>query len=75
MRLFCFVHGKTVCRYDGMYLLAALVLVCVDVMVMSSMKIGMNVYIFLCNMYTFFISYKETHTYFFIYHIYLDYLS
>ena len=35
VRLFCFVQAKT-CRYGCMYLLAALVLVCVDVMVMSS---------------------------------------
>ena len=34
MRLFCFVHEKTICRYGCMYFLAALVLVCV--MVMSS---------------------------------------
>ena len=33
--LFCFVQAKTLCRY-GMYFLAALVLVCVDVIVMSS---------------------------------------
>ena len=36
MRLFCFPQAKTFCRYGCMYLLAALVLVCVDVMVMSS---------------------------------------
>ena len=36
MRLFCFVQAKTLCRYGCIYLLAALVLVCVDVMVMSS---------------------------------------
>ena len=36
VRLFCFVQAKTVCRYSCMYFLAALVLVCVDVMVMSS---------------------------------------
>ena len=35
MRMFCFLQAKTVYRYDGMYFLAALVLVCVDVMVMS----------------------------------------
>ena len=35
VRLFCFVQAKTLCRYGCMYLLAALVLVCVDVMVMS----------------------------------------
>ena len=34
--LFCFVQAKTLCRYCGMYLLAALVLVSVYVMVMSS---------------------------------------
>ena len=32
VRLFCFVHAKTLC----MYFLDTLVLVCVDVMVMSS---------------------------------------
>ena len=36
VRLFCFVQAKTLCRYSCMYFLAALVLVCVDVMVMSS---------------------------------------
>ena len=36
MRLFCFVQAKTVCRYGCIYFLAELVLVCVDVMVMSS---------------------------------------
>ena len=36
VRLFCFVLAKTLCRYGCMYFLAALVLVCVDVMVMSS---------------------------------------
>ena len=36
MRLFCFVQAETVCRYGCIYFLAALVLVCVDVMVMSS---------------------------------------
>ena len=35
MRLFCFVQAKTLCRYGCINLLAALVLVCVDVMVMS----------------------------------------
>ena len=35
-RLFCFIHVKRLCRYDCMYFLAALVLVCVDVMVMSA---------------------------------------
>ena len=35
-RLFCFVLAKTFCRYGCMYFLAALVLVCVDVIVMSS---------------------------------------
>ena len=35
-RLFYFVQAKTLCRYGCMYFLAALVLVCVDVMVMSS---------------------------------------
>ena len=36
VRLFCFVQAKTLCRYGCMYFLAALVLVCVAVMVMSS---------------------------------------
>ena len=36
MRLFCFVQAKTFCRYGCIYFLAALVLVCVDVMVVSS---------------------------------------
>ena len=35
-RLFCFVQEKTLCRYGCMYFLTALVLVCIDVMVMSS---------------------------------------
>ena len=36
VRLFCFVQAKTLCRYGCMYFLAALVVVCVDMMVMSS---------------------------------------
>ena len=32
MRLFSFVHAKTFCMYGCIYFLAALVLVCVDVM-------------------------------------------
>ena len=36
VRLFCFVKAKTLWMYGWMYFLAALVLVCVDVMVMSS---------------------------------------
>ena len=36
VRLFCVVQAKTLCRDGCMYFLAALVLVCVDVMVMSS---------------------------------------
>ena len=35
VRLFCFVHKKTLCRYGCMYFLGALVLVCIYVMVMS----------------------------------------
>ena len=31
-----FCPGKTLCRYGRMYFLAAFVLVCVDVMVLSS---------------------------------------
>ena len=34
--LLCFVQTKTVCRYGCMYVLAVLVLMCVDVMVVSS---------------------------------------
>ena len=33
VRLFCFVQAKTLCRYGYMYFLAALVLVCADVVV------------------------------------------
>ena len=36
VRLFCFVHEFFLCRYGCIYFLAALVLVCIDVMVMSS---------------------------------------
>ena len=36
VRLFCFVQATTLCRYGCMYFLTALVLVCVDVMVVSS---------------------------------------
>ena len=36
MRLICFVLAKTFCMYGCIYFLATLVLVCVDVMVMSS---------------------------------------
>ena len=36
MILFCFVQVHTLCRYGCIYLLAALVLVCVGVMVISS---------------------------------------
>ena len=36
MRLFCFVQAKTFSKYCCIYFLAALVIVCVDVMVMSS---------------------------------------
>ena len=36
VRLFCFVQVKTLCSYGCMYFLHALLLVCVDVMVMSS---------------------------------------
>ena len=32
MKLVCFVQTKTLCRYGCMYFLAALVLVCTDVM-------------------------------------------
>ena len=36
VRVLCFVQAKTLCRYGCMYILAAFVLVCVDVNVMSS---------------------------------------
>ena len=36
MILFCFVQANTFCRYGCMYFMAAFVLVCVDVMLMSS---------------------------------------
>ena len=36
MRLLCFVQAKTLCMYGCMYFLAARVLVCVDVMMLSS---------------------------------------
>ena len=36
VRLFCFVQVKTLCTYGCMYFLTALVLVCEDVMLMSS---------------------------------------
>ena len=36
VRSFCFVQAKSFCRYSCMYFLAALVLVCVYLMVMSS---------------------------------------
>ena len=36
VRLFCFVQATTLRRYGCMYFLAALVRVCVDVMVLSS---------------------------------------
>ena len=34
MRLFSYVQANTLCRYGSIYFLDALVLVCVDVMVM-----------------------------------------
>ena len=36
VRLLCFIQAKTLCSYGYMYFFAALVLVCVDVMVMLS---------------------------------------
>ena len=38
VRLFRFVEATTLCRYGCMYFLAALVVVCVDVMVMSYVR-------------------------------------
>ena len=37
-RLFCFVQAKTLCRYGCIYFLAALVLVCVDVIVIRHLR-------------------------------------
>ena len=34
--LFCFIQARTLCRYGCIYFLVALVLVCIDVMVVSS---------------------------------------
>ena len=39
IKLLCFVQAKTLCRYGCMCFLAALVLVCVDVMVKSSVLV------------------------------------
>ena len=36
VRWFCFVQAKIACMYGCMYLFAVLVLVCVDIIVMSS---------------------------------------
>ena len=36
VRLLCFLQTKTLCRFGCMYFLATLVIVCLDVMVMSS---------------------------------------
>ena len=36
VRLFCFMQTNSLCRYGCMYFLTALVVVCVDVIVMSS---------------------------------------
>ena len=36
VRLLCFVQAKTLCRYGCIYYFAALMFVCVDVMMMSS---------------------------------------
>ena len=35
-RVFCFVQAKPLCRYGCLFFLTAFVLVCLDVMVMSS---------------------------------------
>ena len=50
MRLFCFVQAKALCRYGCIYLLTALVLVCVYVIVMSSFLYG---YLYTWNRYKF----------------------
>ena len=42
VRLFCFIQAKTVCKYGCMYLLNALMLVCVDVMAMSSISVAQD---------------------------------
>ena len=36
MRLFCFVHATTLCRYGCMYFLTVFLIGCVDVMIMAS---------------------------------------
>ena len=36
VRLLCFIHANTLCRYGCMYFFDAFVLVCLDVLVMSS---------------------------------------
>ena len=36
VRLFCFVQSKTLCMYSCIYFLAELMIVCVDVILMSS---------------------------------------
>ena len=42
MRLFSIVQAKTFCRYGCIYFLAALVLVCVDVMVMHWVVVSLR---------------------------------
>ena len=38
VKLLWFVQAKALCKYSCMYFLAALVLVCIEVMVISSVK-------------------------------------
>ena len=42
VRLFCFVQAKTLCMYGCMYFLAALIIVCVYVMVMICVGHNLN---------------------------------
>ena len=42
VRLFCFLQAKTLCRYGCMYVLAALVLVCGDVIVIICVGHDLN---------------------------------
>ena len=48
-RVFCFVQAKTLCGYGCMYLLAALVLVCVDVIVMLLNSIILLLFLLILN--------------------------
>ena len=51
VRLFCFLQAKTLCRYGCKYFLAAVVLVCVDVIVMSSVYAMTSWWWYVCSVY------------------------